>query len=141
MYTVVASIIEKESSQNVSKPSIQYRLYPAQEVIRPLWDHICWIKRNYIILVFLINPKLVTGTVHVMAVSGNAKIFDERAALEGIVRMPNLELPSIHYSRRLFVNVRDATALEKLPYLTLCARFVLRPSSCLVTAIVHAIWR
>ena len=88
-------------------------------------------------MVFLIDPKFVPCTFEVMAVTGHAKILDERTALQGKIGVPRSELTGIHYSRRFLVYERNVTAVEKLANLTLCAGSIRRPSARLVIAFAH----
>lgn len=137
----VPELLSAKSSPNVLKSSLKHRLKAPHEVTAPLRDHVGWIERKHVELVFLIDAQLVPSTGDVTGISGNAEVFDERAALKREICVPYFRLPGIHNSRRFFIDEGNAPAVEKVADLAFHAGFVLRPSACLVIAIVHPIGR
>ena len=121
--------------------AFQHRFDSAYKVLRPLRYHVCGIERDNIKLIFLIYAELVASTVYVIAIPYDAKIFNERAALEGVIRVPYLKLPCIHDRRRFFVYVRNTPTIKKGADLTFSLGFVFKSSACWVIAFVHAIVR
>ena len=55
--------------------------------------------------------------------------------------MPQLRESTVNHGCGLLVDIWNAPAVEKVADLTFHTGFVLRPPACLVTAIVHAIWK